>query len=207
MCGLGGSSDTKPTIKNSTWVNPHMTTTARTRYDGLSITFHWLTAVTVAIAFALGPGDFPELVKQGADPATHLDVVWHESLGVLIFTLTFLRLIWVSLRPRPPNSQAAKWMVLAAKTVHVALWTLLLALPISAVLGLMTEGNPLTLLGGLRVNPSTFIANSVLNGLVDWGEVHKLLGTAIMWLAGLHAGAALFHHFKLKDGVFRFMLP
>lgn len=184
-----------------------MTNTARSRYDRLSITFHWLTAIAVAIAFALEPGDFSELVKQGADPATRLDIVWHESLGVLVFTLTLLRLLWVSFRSGPPKYDQTRWMDLAAKTVNIGLWALLLMLPISAVLGLMTEGNPLTLLGGLRVNQSTFIANSFLNGLVDWGEVHKLLGTAIMSLAGLHAGAALFHHFKLKDGVHRAMLP
>jgi cytochrome b561 len=34
-----------------------------------------------------------------------------------------------------------------------------------------------------------------------------LLGDAIMWIAGLHAAAALFHHFILKDSVLRTMLP
>jgi cytochrome b561 len=34
-----------------------------------------------------------------------------------------------------------------------------------------------------------------------------LLGTSLIWLAGLHAAAALFHHFFLKDRVLRQMLP
>ncbi|TAL87184.1 MAG: hypothetical protein EPN74_02555, partial [Rhodanobacter sp.] len=38
-------------------------------------------------------------------------------------------------------------------------------------------------------------------------EIHTWLGDAIMWLAGLHALASLFHHFVLKDGVFASMLP
>lgn len=184
-----------------------MTSTTRYRYDRLSMAFHWLTALAVVSAFALGPGEFGQLLKQGIDPGTQLDIVWHESLGILVFALTFLRLLWLTIRPRPPKPNMAQWMHLASKATHIALWTLLLMLPITAVLGLMTEGNSLTLLGGIRINSSALIANSFLNGLVDWGEAHKLLGTAIMWLAGLHAVAALLHHFKLKDGVLRAMLP
>ena len=40
-----------------------------------------------------------------------------------------------------------------------------------------------------------------------WMELHGWLGDAILWLAGLHALAALFHHFVLRDGVMRSMLP
>ena len=52
-----------------------------------------------------------------------------------------------------------------------------------------------------------FIADSSLAKLADWGDVHGVLGDAIMWLAGLHAAAAIFHHLVLKDGVLSAMLP
>lgn len=99
------------------------------------------------------------------------------------------------------------WMRVVSRLMHFSLWILLFALPISALLALGGEANPLTLLGGFRVDEFPFIANSILAKLVDWGEVHKLLGTVIIWLAGIHAFAALYHHFKLKDGVLRSMLP
>lgn len=184
-----------------------MMTTAPARYDRPSIAFHWVTAAVVAIAFTLGPGDFGELIKQGVDPGAKLDIVWHESLGALVFLLTLARLLWLLVRPNPPIADSARWMRLAARTAHIALWFLLLALPTTAMLGLFTEAIPLTLLGGVRINGAGLVANSFLSGLVDWGEVHKFLGTAMMWIAGLHAGAALFHHFKIKDGVLRSMLP
>jgi cytochrome b561 len=38
-------------------------------------------------------------------------------------------------------------------------------------------------------------------------EIHTWLGNAIMWLAGLHAVAAIYHHWVLKDDVLRSMLP
>lgn len=177
------------------------------KYDRLSKAFHWLTAIAVVAAFTLGPGNFGELMKQGIDPGTRIDIVWHESLGLLIFTLTLLRLIWVTLRPAAPKFRMAIWMRWLSKLTHFALWALLFALPLSAVVALGSEGHPLTLLGGFRITEISFIANARLADLVDWGEVHKILGDVIMWLAGIHAFAAIYHHIFLKDGVLNSMLP
>ena len=176
-------------------------------YDTPSRIFHWLTAVVVTIAFILGPGGFGRLMRQGVDPATHSDIVWHETLGMLVFVLTLLRLLWLAARPAAPTFRMGRSMHLAAQLGHVALWTLLLALPITALLALGSEGHPLTLLGGLRINEMPFIANSAIAPLADWGDVHQFLGDAIMWLAGLHALAAIYHHVFLKDGVLASMLP
>ena len=38
-------------------------------------------------------------------------------------------------------------------------------------------------------------------------EMHTALGNAILWVAGVHAAAALFHHFYLRDQVFQSMVP
>jgi cytochrome b561 len=38
-------------------------------------------------------------------------------------------------------------------------------------------------------------------------EIHTWLGDTILWVAGLHAVAGLYHHFVLKDGVLTSMLP
>lgn len=176
-------------------------------YDVLSKVFHWATAVAVLVAFVLGPGGFGRLVHSGVDPATRLDIVWHESLGIAVFVLTFLRLLWVALRPAPPKHQMAPSMLVASQLAHLGLWTLLFALPLTALLALGSEGNPLTLLGGVRVNELPWIASSPLAGLADWGDVHGFLGDALMWLAGIHAFAAIYHHLKIKDNVLRAMLP
>lgn len=177
------------------------------QYDFLSRAFHWITAIVVTIAFILGPGGFGRLMRDGIDPATRSDIVWHESLGILVFVLTVLRLLWVAFRPAAPQVPMASWMELTGKLVHVALWILLLALPATALLALGSEAHPLTLLGGVRVNQFPVIANSAIAKLADWGEVHQFLGDAIMWMAGLHAVAAIYHHLFLKDGVLSTMLP
>jgi cytochrome b561 len=184
-----------------------MRTASTTRYDGLSQAFHWITAIAVVIAFILGPEGYGRLMRDGVDPATHSDIVWHESLGILVLVLTVARLLWVAARPAVPTFRMAGWMHLSSKLVHGLLWLLLLALPATALLTLGSEGHPLTLLGGVRVDQMPLIANSSLAHLADWGDVHGFLGDAILVLAGLHAVAAIYHHLMLKDGVLRSMLP
>jgi cytochrome b561 len=179
----------------------------RPHYDFLSQAFHWVTAIVVTIAFILGPGGFGRLMHDGVDPATRSDIVWHESLGLLVLVLTVLRLIWVKVRPAAPEFQMAGWMQVMAKLMSIALWMLMLALPITALLALGSEGHPLTLLGGVRLNQMPLIAKSSIAEMADWGDVHTFLGDAIMWLAGLHAAAAILHHVVLKDGVLSAMLP
>ncbi len=184
-----------------------MTPASSQHYDKLSRAFHWLTALAVVVAFILGPEHFGRMIKQGVDPATHSDIVWHESLGVLVFVLTLLRLLWVAVRPAAPQFDTSKALSVAAKLGHLALWALMLALPASAMLALGSEGHPLTLLGGIRVDQLPLIANSPLAELADWGDVHGLMGQVLIWLAGLHAVAAIFHHVVLKDGVLASMVP
>jgi cytochrome b561 len=180
---------------------------AATHYDALSRAFHWVTAIAVVIAFILGPEGFGRLMHEGVDPATRSGIVWHESLGILVFALTLLRLLWVAVRPAAPQFETAGWMALLSKLMHLALWALLLILPMSAMLALGSEGHPLTLLGGVRLDQLPLVANSPIAELADWGEVHGLLGDVLIWLAGLHAVAAIYHHVFLKDGVLLSMLP
>lgn len=179
----------------------------KTSYDGISQAFHWLTALLVVTAFILGPEHFGRLMKQGIDPASRIDIVWHESLGIVVLVLTVLRLVWVTLRASTPQFPMAPWMRVTGQLVHMVLWALLLALPVTALLALGSEDIPLTLLGGIRVEPIPLVKASGIGALTDWGDVHKLLGDAIVWLAGLHAAAAIYHHLVLQDGVLKSMLP
>jgi cytochrome b561 len=176
-------------------------------YDPLSRAFHWATAILVIVSFALGPEHFGRLIDQGVDPATRSDIVWHESIGTSIFVLTLLRLFWVMFRPAAPRFDMPENMQLAAKLMHLVLWALMLILPITALMALGSEGHPLTLLGGIRIDKVPIILGSGLAHIADWGEVHKFLGDALIWLAGLHAAAAVYHHVILKDGVLLSMAP
>ena len=162
---------------------------------------HWLTAVLVLVAFIYGPGGSEQRVYSAA---RDFDRQLHESLGLCVLALVLLRVVWRSFDRRPEPHAAPGWMKVTADVVQVALYVLLFALPITAISGAWLEGHPLTLLGPLAI-PSPLPESHALGATI--AEVHTWLGDAIMWLAGVHAGAALLHHYVLKDDVLRSMLP
>jgi cytochrome b561 len=95
-------------------------------------------------------------------------------------------------------------MDIAAKASHWVLYLLLFALPATAIAGAWLEGHPLTLLAGVEIPPLTRLSHDAGARVA---MVHTWLGDAILWLAGFHALAALYHHVILKDGVLASMLP
>ncbi|MGN6579448.1 MAG: cytochrome b [Bordetella sp.] len=171
------------------------------RYGSISQLLHWCTAIVVLIAFLYGPGG-PE---QRVYSAVHeFDRRLHETLGLCVFALTVIRLLWKAVAAHPEEPPASPLMILMSRLVQWALYLLLLALPLTAIAGAWLEGHPLTLLGGADVQPwfgASHGAGFILAILHSW------LGDTIMWLAGLHALAALFHHIVLKDDVLVTMLP
>ncbi len=173
----------------------------RTRYGLVAQAFHWLTAVLVLVAFIYGPGGSEQRVYSAA---RDFDRQLHETLGLCVLALVVLRLLWRLVDTRPEPVPVARWMGIAAKAVQVALYLLLFAVPLTAIAGAWLEGHPLTLLGGLEIAPR--LAQAHATGTLV-AEIHTWLGDAVLWLAGLHALAALAHHFILRDGVLVSMLP
>jgi len=175
--------------------------TSPTRYGSLEQAFHWLTAILVLIAFIYGPGGSEQRVYS---PQRDADRHQHETLGLLVFTLTLLRLLWRTVDKRPDPPEVPRWMGWAAKAVQALLFVLLLALPVTAATGAWLEGHPLTLLGGRTIASPLATRHEIGATLA---ELHGWLGDIILWLAGAHALAALYHHVMLRDGVLVSMLP
>ncbi|MDE2612482.1 MAG: cytochrome b/b6 domain-containing protein [Burkholderiales bacterium] len=178
-----------------------MAPNAALRWNATAMTLHWLTVIVVLVAFAYGPGGSENRVY---DASRDFERQLHESLGLIVLGLTLLRLVWRFAAARPASPPSPRWMTIAAKAVQVALYVLLLALPATAATGAWLEGHPLTLLAGVRIGP-LLTESHALGATI--AEVHGWLGDAIMWLAGAHAAAALWHHLVLRDGVLASMLP
>ena len=96
------------------------------------------------------------------------------------------------------------WMALASRLVHWTLYALLAAVPLTAIVGAWLEGHPVTVIGLGEVGPLFSRSHSLGESI---SGIHPLLGDVIIWVAGVHAAAALFHHFILRDGVLLSMLP
>jgi cytochrome b561 len=170
-------------------------------YGAVSQAFHWVTAILVLVAFIYGPeGSEQHVYAAGGDADRQL----HETLGLTVLVLSAARVLWRLAAARPDPPAVARWMGIASRIVQGVLYVLLFAVPLTAIAGAWLEGHPVTLLAGVRIAP--LIGASHATG-ASIAEIHGLLGDAILWVAGLHAAAALFHHYVLKDGVLLSMLP
>ena len=169
------------------------------RYGAGAQALHWLTVVLVLAAYVLSKGDGYSLYSAAADGLRRI----HETLGMLVFLVFVLRLLWRLIDTTPAKQPMPRWMAVAAMLVHFVLYALLIAIPATAVLGTWFEGIPVTL-PGFDIAPLMTKAHG-LGQLIM--EIHTTLGYAILWVAGVHAAAALFHHFYLRDEVFQSMAP
>lgn len=171
-----------------------------TKYSIIEQLLHWATAVLVLLAFLYGPGGSENRVYAAAGDASRR---LHETFGLCVLTLTVVRLCWRAFDVRPDPPVVSRWMGLAAKLVQLALYVLLFGVPLTAITGAWLEGHPITwLLGDIR----PLLGESHSTG-AQIAELHGWLGDAILWIAGLHALAAIYHHFWLRDGVLLSMLP
>jgi cytochrome b561 len=171
------------------------------KYGSVAQALHWATAIAVLAAFILGPGGSEQHIYAVSGNS---DRQLHETLGLCVFALSVLRIVWRTFDQHPQPPQLAPLMVIASKAVQVTLYSLLFAVPLTAIFGAWFEGHPLTLIAGLQIHAPFGIARNT--GAVI-SNVHTWLGDAILWLAGLHALAAICHHVFLKDGVLSAMLP
>ena len=172
-----------------------------THYGIVAQAFHWGTALFVLAAFIYGPGGSEQRIYS---TARDFERQLHETLGLCVFALVVLRVVWRTVDTRPDHLPLARWMEIASKAVQGALYLLLFAVPLTAVAGAWLEGHPLTLLAGLQIPPLVGISHATGATIAT---IHTWLGDALLWLAGFHALAAIYHHFVLKDSVLVSMLP
>ena len=170
-------------------------------YGTIAQVFHWVTALLVLVAFIYGPGGSEQRVYS---TARNFDRQLHETLGLCVFTLAVMRVLWRMVDTQPAPPQVPRWMGVMALAVKGALYVLLFAVPLTAMAGAWLEGHSLTLLTGVEIPPLVRKSHDVGATIAN---IHTWLGDAILWLAGFHALASLYHHFILKDDVLASMLP
>eukprot|EP01037_Dinobryon_pediforme_P015524 gene15524-15671_t len=177
-----------------------ITTSVSANYSPVARLFHWLTAALVLAAFILSEGG-PE--SRVFSPANSSGLTLHETLGFAVFCLTLARLFWRIFDTAPQPVPMPKWMHLASSLAHFGLFGLLIAVPATAMLGSWLEGHALQFYVFGAINPPMALSAALGKTILS---LHTLLGDVIIWLAGAHAAAAIYHHVILKDNVLRAML-
>ena len=86
---------------------------------------------------------------------------------------------------------------------HLSIYAWLVAMPFAGWTILSAEGDPIPF-WGLNLPPLTSPDKALADQVK---ELHETGGTVGYFLLGLHAAAALFHHYFMKDDTLRRMLP
>ncbi len=179
------------------------------RYDTIAMSLHWLTAVAVVGLFVIG------WVMTDLEPGSALKFSlyqWHKSVGITVLALTALRLGWrlVHAAPPLPESMPAREQRLAL-LAHLGLYGLLIGLPLLGWAAVSTSkfNLPTVLFGLVELPHMTFLTElgdkALLHEVFEDG--HSAGAMVMVALLAVHAGAALRHHFILRDGVLGRMLP
>lgn len=167
-------------------------------YSRASIGLHWLMLLLLAVVYALI--ELREFYPRGSEIREAMKA-WHFSVGLLVFGLVWLRILVRIATSRPPRPRSLSEGL--AFLAHLALYGLMVGMPILGWMALSADGKPIPFFG-LEVPALVSRDEAVAE---QFEEVHEVLGTVGYWLVGLHAAAALFHHYFLKDDTLRRMLP
>ncbi|MDD4929384.1 MAG: cytochrome b [Gallionella sp.] len=171
------------------------------RYSLYSISLHWLMLLLFIAVY--GCIELRVLYPKGSDLREGLKN-WHFMLGMLVFILVWLRLAarlagrTPHIRPEPPA-----WQQLSARLLHLALYALMIGMPLTGWLLLSASGKIIPFFG-LQL-PALMAENKETAKLIK--EAHELVGTTGYYLIGLHAAAALYHHYIKRDNTLTRMLP
>lgn len=178
-----------------------MQTTDTSRYTRTAIILHWLVAILIVGAVAIGM----YAVTLDVSPAKLRLYSWHKWLGVTILLLAVARIAW-RLRHVPPPLPAAMaaWERLAAASTHGLLYVLLFLVPLSGWLMSSAAGFPVVYFGVLPL-PDLVAKNKELAEALK--IVHYVLNKTLIVLALFHAAAAIKHHVLDRDDVLTRMLP
>ena len=159
---------------------------------------HWLMAVAIIAMLFIGVGMVSTVMPD------HLTLVSiHRPLGIAILVLVLLRLavrLIVGTPGLPADLPAP--MKLAAHASHIALYALMIAMPLLGWAMLSAAAYPALMVGGWSLPAIAPQSDSLHTAL--W-NAHRTLAFVFFALILVHLAAGLFHALVRRDGVFQAM--
>ncbi len=172
------------------------------RYNGTAISLHWLVALLMALTFYVGwimtdiPGFTPEKLRYFS---------WHKWLGVVVFVLVVVRVFWRMTHRAPALPPGIDgWQCTAAKVVHVLLYLLMFAIPLSGYLYSSAAGIQVVFLGILPL-PVLIGPDNALKILLR--TLHIAFNYTLLAVLVLHVLAVAKHMLVDRHNILARMLP
>jgi cytochrome b561 len=166
------------------------------KYDRTTMSLHWITAGLVAVLWIIG--QTADWIPDGPLNTDYWSI--HVVLGFALVAVIAWRMNWRYLGGRrlPPADTGVLHVV--AEATHYGLYLLLLATIVLGIINAFVRGYNLFDLVSLPQIGDRAMRKPITN----W---HGLAANLLLILAGLHAAAALFHHYILRDNVLARMVP
>ena len=171
------------------------------QYGLISKGLHWLSALAVFVLFGLGYWMVDlDYYSEWYQRAPH----WHESAGLLLLIVTLFRLVWrgIAIKPEAISSHSDLERKSSA-IMAFALYFILLTVLASGYLITSADGKAIAVFDWFNVSAFILIAENQEDLA---GAVHYYIAYALIFMALLHALAALKHHFIDKDNTLKRML-
>jgi cytochrome b561 len=169
-------------------------------YDPIAQAVHWLVAALAVGVVLLGwtIGGVPRNTPQRG-----IVILLHESIGLTILAAMVFRAWWRWRHPPPPLVVSRLEAGLAWLT-HIALYVLLIFMPLAGYWSIAAAGDEMSFFGVLRI-PPLLPGNNRLSQVAI--AIH-LVGQYLLYLfIALHVAGALFHGVVRRDGVVGRMVP
>ena len=172
---------------------------ASSRYGLSAILFHWTSFALIAFVGALG-------LSFGLIPRPNR-IFWiniHAVVGLAVLALAVVRILW-RLRHAPPDYPEGTPPLTRKLSgpVHWLLYGLMVVLPLVGIVAYVWHARVFDF-GLFKVNFGVASNKPVYEAAE---EIHEFLAFSLFGLVGLHAIAALWHHFIRKDGLLTRMSP
>jgi cytochrome b561 len=176
-------------------------TNSTARYGVVPQALHWLTFMCVVAGWLLG--QFLDDLPKGAQS---FGLFVHMTLGQCVVLFLVSRLVWRAANPPPPPepTRFGRLTIYAAKLNHIALYALLVAVPVFGTIVQLKRGHGLPVFGFWEFAPPWPVDRPLARSML---RVHDYLANTLMIFAGIHAVAALIHHFGFRDRTLLRMVP
>jgi cytochrome b561 len=164
------------------------------RYSGPAIALHWVLALAIIANFSLGL----YMHELPVSPSRLKLFNYHKWAGITILALSALRLLWRLTHRPPPDVPMPAWQAKAAHALHVLLYVLFFAVPLSGWAYSSAAGFPVVVFGVVPLPdfvPKDKALADTLKGL------HKLLTLSMGALVLVHIAAAVKHQWIDRDGL------
>lgn len=161
-------------------------------YGLISRANHWLSAILVIGLIALGM--YMHDLEKSPEKFELYDL--HKSLGIGLFMLMMLRLLWLKLSPNPPQLSKNKFEHILGHAVKGILYLAMILMPISGWIMSNSGGHEVAFFNAFTL-PNLVGENELIHEIAE--TFHSATGTALIAIILLHVAGALKHHLVYKD--------